>query len=84
MYTVNSLNINRNIHSKKFSMKTRFARDGLTWPGHNYLGPGNTIYKEDPPTDDVDFDALVHDLEYELATTRKTLEKQIEKLFTTS
>lgn len=49
-------------------MVLKYVRDGYTYPGHNYLGPGNTIYKDDEPVDEVDFDAYIHDLEYELAT----------------
>lgn len=49
-------------------MRSKRQRDGYTWPGHNFLGPGNTVYKSDAPTDDVDLDALIHDLKYELAT----------------
>lgn len=44
-----------------------FGRDGFTYPYHNYLGPGNTIYKDD----EADLDAYIHDLEYELATSDK-------------
>lgn len=37
-----------------------------TWPGHKYLGPGNSLSGE-PPVDADDRIALYHDIEYSLA-----------------
>lgn len=54
-------------------MVKHFNQDGYTWPGKEYLGPGNTIYKSQQPVDEVDFDAYVHDLEYELATNKENI-----------
>ncbi|CAD7002154.1 unnamed protein product [Ceratitis capitata] len=45
------------------------GRDGFTYSYHNYLGPANTIYKDDEPMDEADLDAYFHDLEYELASS---------------
>ncbi|CAD7011429.1 unnamed protein product [Ceratitis capitata] len=45
------------------------GRDGFTYPYHNYLGPRNTIYKDDESVDEADLDAYIHDLEYELASS---------------
>lgn len=41
---------------------------GLTWPGHKYLGPGNSLNKG-PPVDAVDAAAYRHDLAYDRATS---------------
>lgn len=54
-------------------MVLTFFGDGYTFPGYNYLGPGNTIYKEEEPINDIDLHAYIHDLEYELATTKSEI-----------
>lgn len=41
----------------------------MQWPGHKYLGPGNTVRSQSPetPVDNDDRIAFQHDIEYELA-----------------
>ncbi|KAL5289595.1 hypothetical protein ACFFRR_009580 [Megaselia abdita] len=54
-------------------MSSRVKRvGGYTWPGKNYLGPGNPINSGEP-VDDVDWDAYIYDLEYELADTKENI-----------
>lgn len=43
-------------------------RTGFTWPGHKYLGPGNSLHLGEA-TNEVDLIAQIHDVEYSLAKT---------------
>lgn len=46
-----------------------FLRKLITFPNHNYFGPGNNI-KSGLPIDTDDFIAMQHDLTYENASTK--------------
>ncbi len=49
---------------------------GLTLPGYNYLGPGNTTdEKGHPPVNEVDQIALEHDKAYEVAVSEKDIRR---------
>lgn len=60
-------------------MQNRFKNNGLTLPGSNYIGPGNSL-PNGPPLHGPDIDAETHDKEYNIAKSHQEIQESDIKL----